>query len=91
MKERVDAFGYDAEGFEDWWKESVNEMVIREKRRKSEAEMQASSAQRHSSRKFARRFPRDIEIGDWIPGSSNIKSAAQNFLQFSRSADRSIL
>ena len=27
MKKHVDAFGYNTEEFEDWWKESINKMI----------------------------------------------------------------
>lgn len=62
MKKHVDAFEYNAEEFEDWWKESINKMVKRAKKRKSQEEMPVFPAQGHSSRKFGHRRPRHMEI-----------------------------
>jgi alpha-glucosidase (family GH31 glycosyl hydrolase) len=62
MKEPIDAFGYNAQEFNDWWKESIHKMIKRTKRRKTKTVLQMTPAEKHSSRKISRRRSRDMEV-----------------------------
>jgi hypothetical protein len=59
----IDIFGYNAEEFDEWWKESAKKMEKRTMRKfGSEGDGQTLAAQR--KRKHGRRGSRDMEAGN---------------------------
>jgi hypothetical protein len=61
----IDIFGYNAEEFDEWWKESAEKMEKRTMRKfGSEGDVQTLAVQRKGSRKHGRRGLRELENGN---------------------------